>query len=357
MNRKLQKVRAAMQKNGMDALFVTDELNQRYLLGYPFTDGMLLILPDSAYMITDFRYFEEAKAKADKSFEVVMPAPRAAFVTEKLKDASVRTVGYESASLSCDEFDRLQKVYEDFTFLPARDMLTVVRQVKEPEELELMAKAQAITDSAFTHILKTMTPTMTEIDVALELEFFMRHHGASGLAFETIAVSGSASALPHGKPRNIPLQKGFLTMDYGAAYEGYCSDMTRTVVIGRADADMKRLYETVLHAQKAGIEAVRAGADGAALDKVARDIIEVDGGYKGCFGHSLGHAVGLFIHEAPRLSSAAKGQLLVEGNVVTVEPGIYLEGKYGCRIEDMVAVEKDGCHDFTQSPKELIELF
>lgn len=357
MNRKLQKVRAAMQRADMDALFVTDELNQRYLLGYPFTDGMLLILPESAYMITDFRYYEEAKSKADPAFEVVMPVPRAAFVTEKLKEAGVRSVGYESASLSCDEFERLQKTYADFRFLPARDMLTVVRQVKEPQELEWMAKAQSITDMAFTHILKTMTPTMTEIEVALELEFFMRHHGASGLAFETIAVSGTASALPHGKPRNLPLQKGFLTMDYGAAYEGYCSDMTRTVVIGKADTDMKRLYQTVLSAQKAGIAAVRAGVDGSAVDKIARDIIETEGGYKGCFGHGLGHAVGLFIHEAPRLSSAAKGQVLACGNVVTVEPGIYLEGKYGCRIEDMVAVEADGCHDFTQSPKELIELF
>ena len=356
MNTKLEKVRAAMDARGLDALFITDELNQRYLLGYPFTDGMLLILPKAAYMITDFRYYEEAMQKADKSFEVVMPSPRAAFVCDVLRGADAHVVGYESASLSCDEFSRLEKLYADYTFRPCGDMMAVVRQIKTPDELENMAKAQAITDAAFAHILKVMTPTMTEIEVALELEFFMRKNGADGLAFETIAVSGSASALPHGKPRNLPLQKGFLTMDYGASYNGYCSDMTRTIVIGKADDKMKHLYQTVLSAQKAGLAAVTAGAEGYAVDKVARDII--DGTvFKGCFGHSLGHGVGLFIHESPRLASSAKDSFLEVGHVVTVEPGIYVVGEYGCRIEDMVAVEENGCHNFTKSPKEMIEMF
>ncbi|MBP5210089.1 MAG: aminopeptidase P family protein [Clostridia bacterium] len=357
MSLPLQKVRDAMQASGLDALFVTDELNQRYLTGYPFTDGMLLILPQTAYMVTDFRYFEEAQKNADPAFEIVMPSPRAAFVTEKLKDAAARTVGFESAQVSYDEYKRLCERYPDFSFAPVGDMLSVIRRVKSEEELSLMAQAQSITDQAFSHILEVMTPAMTEIEVALELEFFMRRRGASGLAFETIAVSGDASALPHGKPRAEKLHPGFLTMDFGAAYRGYCSDMTRTVVVGRADAEMKHLYSTVLAAQQAGIEAVRAGAECAAVDRVAREIIDRHERYRGAFGHSLGHAVGLFIHESPRLASTAKGQYLETGNVVTVEPGIYLAGRYGCRIEDMVAVTDTGCRDFTASPKELIELF
>ena len=235
---KLEKVRALLKEKNVDALFVTSELNQRYLLDYPFTDGMLVILADNAYMVTDFRYYEEAQSKANPAFEVVMPSPRVAFVNDVLQGAGVKTVGYESATLSCDEFTRLQEMYSDYRFVSVGDLFSKVREVKTPDELEQIAKAQSITDKAFAHILSVMTPTMTEIEVALELEFFMRKNGADGLAFETIAVSGNASALPHGKPRNIPLQKGFLTMDYGASFNGYCSDMTRTVVIGKADAEM-----------------------------------------------------------------------------------------------------------------------
>ena len=199
---------------------------------------------------------------------------------------------------------------------------------------------------------------MTEIEVALELEFFMRRQGANGLAFDTIAVSGSASSLPHGVPRACKLEKGFLTMDFGARVGGYCSDMTRTIVIGKADAEIKKLYHTVLSAQLAALDAAKEGASCAGLDKIARDIIDANDCYKGAFGHSLGHGVGLLVHENPRLSpKASKDDRLQRGNVVTFEPGIYLESKYGCRIEDMVAIRPDGTvHNFTRSTKELIEL-
>ena len=195
---------------------------------------------------------------------------------------------------------------------------------------------------------------MTEIEVAAELEYFMRKSGADGFAFETIAVSGVSSSLPHGTPKNVKLRPGFLTMDYGARVGGYCSDMTRTVVIGKADAEMKKLYNTVLSAQQAALDFLRAGVDCAAADKVARDIIDKD--YEGAFGHSLGHSVGLFIHESPNLSSRSVGRILRGGEVVTVEPGIYLSGKYGCRIEDMVLITENGIENFTKSPKELVEI-
>ena len=183
----------------------------------------------------------------------------------------------------------------------------------------------------------------------------MRKGGSERPAFETIAVSGSASSRPHGEPRNVKLEKGFLTMDFGATCRGYLSDMTRTVSLGRADAEMKAVYETVLRAQKAGLAYVAAGKTGASCDKVARDIID-EAGYRGCFGHSLGHAVGLYIHEDPRLSGSWDVPLPV-GAVVTVEPGIYLEGRFGVRIEDMVYLTESGPVNLTKAPKELIELF
>ena len=353
---KLESLRRTMQERGMEAVFITGELNQRYLLGYPFTDGLLVITETEAYMVTDFRYEEEAKKKADPAFRVVTPAPRAPFIQEVLEKNHVRTVGYENLTMTVAEYDAYARLYSGVTFAPLGDAIETMRQVKGEDEVALMKEAQRITDGAFSALLPLLTPQMTEIEVATELEYQMRKLGADGFAFDTIAVSGDASALPHGHPRPEKLHAGFLTMDFGAKYCGYCADMTRTVVIGRADSEMKRLYETVLAAQNAGISAIRAGADCGETDAAARDLIEA-AGYHGCFGHSLGHGVGLFIHEEPRLSSRSFGQILQKGNVVTAEPGIYLNGQYGCRIEDMILVCEDGNYDFTGSTKELIEIF
>jgi Xaa-Pro aminopeptidase len=218
-----------------------------------------------------------------------------------------------------------------------------------------MARAQEITDRAFEHILGFINPDRTEIEVALELEFYMRKLGAEGIAFETIAVSGDASSLPHGVPRDVKLKKGFFTMDFGAKFNGYCADMTRTVVIGKADEDIKKVYNTVLSAQTAVLDVLGEGMLCREADKIARDII-YGAGYEGCFGHSLGHGVGMFIHESPRLASVWDKPLEV-GNIVTVEPGIYIEGKYGVRIEDMVWLTENGAVNLTKAPKDLIEMF
>ena len=235
-------------------------------------------------------------------------------------------------------------------------MIDGLREFKDAGEIEKMKAAQAITDAAFTHIVDFIRPDMTERQVALEIEFFMRSKGAECVAFDTIAVSGSASSMPHGVPRDVKLEKGFLTMDFGARYDGYCSDMTRTVVIGKADDDIRRLYNTVLEAQTTALAAAGPGESCARMDKIARDIID-GAGYVGTFGHSLGHGVGMYIHEEPRLSSRVPAdKLLTPGQVVTFEPGIYLSGKYGCRIEDMVAITENGIMDFTKSPKDLIEI-
>ena len=356
----LSSFRTALVGAGYDAAIVSDKINQRYLSGFDFDDGLVLVTAGKSYLLTDFRYVEAAKAQVPP--ELVILTPTEGFtvcMSGLLAENGCHTVATEERSMSCADFERYRtKLSEDTLSGGASALLTELRLYKDDLELETMARAQAVTDAAFAHIVQWIRPEMTEIEVALELEFFMRRNGADGTAFETIAVSGSASSRPHGVPRRRKLEKGFLTMDFGAKVNGYCSDMTRTVVLGCADAEMKRLYQTVLAAQKAALERAEEGASCHGLDKIARDLIN-GAGYEGRFGHSLGHGVGMLIHEDPRLSaSAAPDAVLKRGHVVTVEPGIYIEGQYGCRIEDMIAIRSDGkMIDFTQSPKELIELF
>lgn len=345
---------------GVDALLVTSEVNQRYVTGFEYQDGYALVTRKGVYLVTDFRYIEAAKQKAAAGVTALMPkeGERVSKTIRRLLDeAGAKHILFEEYTLPVSDLEFISKnVGEDLDFdKGASVLIDSMRLYKTADEIETMKQAQKITDDAFAHILKFIKPDMTEIDVALEIEFYMRRHGAEAEAFQTIAVSGSNSSRPHGVPRNCKLEPGFFTMDFGAKVNGYCSDMTRTVVLGKADGEMKRLYNTVLDAQLAALEVTKAGADCAMCDKVARDIID-NAGYRGCFGHSLGHGVGMYIHEEPRLSSKVEGTLKA-GNVVTVEPGIYLEGKYGCRIEDMVAITDNGAYDFTHSPKQLIELF
>ena len=352
---RLTKLRNKMAELGIDAVIVLDELNQHYLSEFAFTDGLLFITKTKAYLITDFRYYEMALNSANKSFEVLTPDNRKEFLNKVIVDEGIKTIGFEGGSVSYDTYRNYCESYP-CEFVNIGDTIEVIRQIKSDDEIVKMQKAQDITDGALAHLLKFITPNMTELEVAVELEYAMRKGGADSFAFETIAVSGDASALPHGTPRNVKLKPGFLTMDFGAKYQGYCSDMTRTIVIGKADEDIKKLYNTVLRAQTEALNYLRESADCGEADKVARDIIDAIPEFKGAFGHSLGHSVGLFIHESPRLYSRGFGRKLKVGEIVTVEPGIYLFGKYGCRIEDMVAITKDGIHNFTHSPKDLIEI-
>ena len=352
---KLATLRRNMKEKGIDSVVILDELNERYLTDFAFTDGLLFITQNSAKLITDFRYREMAEKYASSDFEPVMPSDRTAYITEIIKKEGVKTIGFEGSYVSFDVYERYKSNFPENEFVNIGDMIELQRQIKSEEEIEIMQRAQDITDKAFTHILEVISPEMTELDVAVELEYYMRKCGAEGFAFDTISVSGDASSLPHGTPRNVKLKKGFLTMDYGAKLSGYCSDMTRTIVIGKADEDMKKLYNTVLSAQCAALDYLKEGADAGEADKIARDIINVD--YNGAFGHSLGHSVGLFVHESPRLSPRSFGRKLRKNEILTVEPGIYLFGKYGCRIEDMVAIKEGGVYNFTHSTKELIEIY
>ena len=356
----LSKLQDAMKAAKAEAIVVSSYVNQRYLSGLNYTDGYVVVLPEKAFLLADFRYIEDARTQVDASeFEVVMPDRyNLAYVSSILKDHGVKTVLFEEATLSYAQMERFKAAFEGIELQSgASAMIDGLRLFKDAAELEKIARAQKITDDAFAHILNFINPDRTEVEVALEMEFFMRAHGSEGIAFDIIAVSGTQSARPHGTPRPVKLEKGFFTLDFGAKVDGYCSDMTRTVVIGKADEEIKKVYNTVLRAQTAAIDHLKVGMPCFEADKIARDIID-DAGYKGLFGHSLGHGVGLYIHEAPRFAGSAPAtEILQPGHVVTVEPGIYIEGKYGCRIEDMIGVLEDGTiHNFTKSPKELIEL-
>ena len=354
----LKRFQRAISNSNFDAAIISSELNQRYLSGFDYTDGYLLISADKAYLLADFRYIESAK-KEVADFEIIRPEGamldtiRELIITNRFTNICI-----EEAELSCEDFKKFsEKLCECSLVHGASKMLSAQRMVKLPYEIELIQKAQEITDRAFEHILTFISLNVTETEVALELEFFMRKQGAEATAFDTIAVSGCASSLPHGVPSNVKLRQGFLTMDFGAKYKGYCSDMTRTVVIGKADEEMKKVYDTVLSAQLAALEKMHGGMLCRDADELARSIIR-QAGYGAAFGHSLGHGVGMYIHESPSLSPrAAESACLEAGNIVTVEPGIYLEGKYGCRIEDMILIKEDGSiYNFTKSSKNLIEI-
>ena len=356
----LERTRKSLAASDFDAVVVSSEINQRWLTGFSYQDGLAVVTADRAALITDFRYIEAANASpAAKEFEILMPegGKMNSCAFDILKSSGAKKIALEEATLSMAGRDRFAAAFADMEVVPgASALLDRLREFKDAGEIETMKRAQAITDMAFSHIVEWLTPDRTEREVALEIEFFMRAHGAERAAFDTIAVSGTASSMPHGVPRDVKLEKGFLTMDFGAAVDGYCSDMTRTVVIGKADAEIKKVYGTVLAAQLAVLDQIGPKKGCRKMHMIASKIID-DAGYAGRCGHGLGHGVGMYIHEAPSLSPrAAMSAVLQPGHVVTDEPGIYLPGKYGCRIEDMIAITEDGFYDFTQSPKDLIEI-
>ena len=356
----LERLRAAMAKDArFDALLITSEINQRYLTGFNYTDGLVVVTASRAFLLTDFRYIEAAKAsRAAAEFEIIMPDCRMSEMAKRIfTECKATKIGVEEATLPLSVYEAYRNIFEGCEVNGgASAIIDTLREYKDAEEMAAIAKAQSIADAAFDHIIEFIRPDMTEMQVALELEFFMRAHGAEAAAFETIAVSGSASSRPHGVPRYEKLEKGFLTMDYGAKVDGYCSDMTRTIVIGKADDKMKEIYNTVLRAQLAALDLAKLGIGCREMDFCARHIIDC-AGYGEYFGHSLGHGVGMYIHEAPNLSARAPvDKVLSVGHIVTVEPGIYIEGMYGCRIEDMIGVTENGIINFAHSPKELIEI-
>jgi len=356
MQKRLEKAKKKLSELGADALYVTSEINARYLTGFDFSDGSVLITKNESYVLTDFRYIEAAKKSITGGYNVIVPDRAKGDYLENLcRENDVKSLAFEDNVLSYAGYQYLKKRLPGIELVCAGSLIEDLRLYKDAEEVENIIAAQRIAEQAFAELLPEIRAGRTETELAAELEYRMKRLGAEDISFKTICVSGTASALPHGVPRNIPIERGFLTFDFGAVVNGYHSDMTRTVVVGRADDEMRRIYNTVLKAQLAAEAVIAEGYKNADADKVARDIID-EAGYKGCFGHSLGHGVGLMIHEAPGLHARAGDAVLEVGQIVTVEPGIYIEGKYGCRIEDMMEIIPGGARNLTNCPKELIEI-
>ena len=343
---------------GADGALITSAPNCRYLTGFPSSSRTIFVTREQVYFLTDFRY-AEAAGKQVKGCKVVMYRDLNQSLKEIIRRHSIRTLLFEYDNLTFGESEKYRSLCRSLGVGPVFDktldtVLNDLRAVKQPDEIEKMKASQAITDAAFDHILPYIQEGVTERELALEIEFFMKRQGAEAIAFDLIVVSGENGSQCHGVPGQRQIRPGdFITMDTGAVVDGYHSDMTRTVALGYASDAQRQVYNTVLRAQEAAVAVVRPGIPCRQVDWVARSII--DENYCGAFGHSTGHSVGIEIHEWPCFSPSCE-TLTQPGMIITVEPGIYLAGKFGVRIEDMVLVTADGCENLAHSPKELLIL-
>lgn len=357
MNNIIERVIGILKEKDLDAIWVSDGYNMRYISGFTGGTGSLYISENKKLLLTDSRYTTQA-ANESKGFEIKEIGNSNTYLktlNELLENDNAKTVGFEDEVMIVSEYEKFSKESKAETWVPLKNSLDTLRRIKTAQEIKYLETAESIGDKAFSYILNILKPGMTEIEVAVELEGFMKKNGAAGISFDSIIASGINSAMPHATPSHKKIEKGdFVTMDFGCVYEGYCSDMTRTVVVGKASEKQKEIYHIVLEAQLAALEGIRPGITGSSVDKIARDIIK-NAGYEECFGHGLGHSVGLFIHENPRLSPLDE-TILEENMIETVEPGIYIPNVFGVRIEDMVVITKDGHRNLAHSAKELIEL-
>jgi Xaa-Pro aminopeptidase len=358
VSHRLAAVRRALQsaEPPLDALLVTDAQNRRYLSGFTGSAGQLILTPSAALLLTDFRYVEQSTAQSP-DFEVVKTEGAAwPALAEQVRRLGARSVGFESESLTVDQHTRLLEALREkspeASLVALRGFVEDIRQVKDPAELALLRTAVLIGDRALEAVLAQLRPGVTEHEVAWRLEVEMRQRGADGLSFPTIVASGPNGALPHHRPSDRRIEAGeTITIDMGCTFGGYCSDLTRTVVLGEPDATFWKVFDIVLHAQQTCEDGLKAGMTGNAGDALARDVIAA-AGHKEHFGHGTGHGVGLAIHEDPRVTYTAAGEAVIqEGAVLTVEPGVYLPGWGGVRIEDMVVVGQDRCHILTTAHK------
>ncbi|MDW7651442.1 MAG: Xaa-Pro peptidase family protein [Bacillota bacterium] len=352
MEKRTEALRAHLQQENAAAILITNPVNVAYLSGFTGTLGYLLVTEKAAWLLTDFRYLEQARAQA-AGWDIVDVCGSAwKQVAALLDEEGIRGLLAEGDHLTVDVFEKVQAALEGVTLQVAPSPVGMLRKIKSEQEISLIEAAVRLTDQAFDHILTFIQPGVPERDIALELEYFMRKNGASGPSFDMIVASGERSALPHGVAGEKTLEHGdAVVMDFGCVLNGYCSDMTRTVFVGDVSARQREVYDAVLASQKAALASLRAGLTGKEADALARDVL-AGFGLSGHFGHGLGHGLGREVHEVPRLSPAAV-DVLEPGMVVTVEPGVYLGGEFGVRIEDVVVIEEKGVRNLTGSSKEL----
>lgn len=353
----ISKIQNALSENGLDAVLITNEKNQLYATGFHFTDGIVIVSREDAWLLTDSRYIEAARIEAGSCCKVQMfdrEHSMLSLIKAALKSYDAVRIGAEEQSMSHSAYMYYQQEL-GCELLPAQEIFTSLRASKSQEELVFMRQAQAISEKALEEVLHIIKPGMTERQVAAELVYHMLKNGSEGNSFDPIVVTGAKSSMPHGVPGDEVIKEGdFVTMDFGSIKGGYCSDMTRTVAIGHATDEMRTVYDTVLKAQLAGIATARAGITGLAIDAAARKVIN-DAGYGDYFGHGFGHSLGLDIHEPPNANPRGT-TIMPVGAVISAEPGIYLPGRFGVRIEDVLVLRENGCEIITKAPKELIIL-
>lgn len=353
--KRIERLRSGMQEAGLAALFITNAYNRQYITGFTGSSGYVLVTSDAAYLLTDFRYMEQAGEQANH-FEVVEHGPGVmTTVLELLRKHNVNALGFEQAHVSFMTHASYKADLTDIELIPTANIIENLRMIKDEQELQIMQEAADLADLTFTHILNFVRPGITEKQVALEMEVFIRQNGGTSTSFDTIIASGERSALPHGVASDRVIGNNeFVKMDFGAYYKGYCSDITRTIVLGTPSDRHREIYGIVLEANLACLSGLKPGLTGQQADALARDVIDKYG-YGAQFGHSTGHGLGMEVHESPGLSKRELRQLQ-PGMVVTVEPGIYLPGFGGVRIEDDVVIKEDGIRILTKSTKELLVL-
>ena len=340
----------------VDGLLLTSRYSRYYGAEFDIAEGVAIVTKAGCRYFTDSRYIESAQngIQGFEVLEVNRENPYSKQLNEAISEFGVKTLGFEEEYLTVMEFNSYKNKLEA-ELVPYSERINAFRIVKEEWEFDLMRKAQDITDKAFSEVITRIKTGMTEKELQAELIYCLLKNGADGLAFDPIVVSGPNTSLPHGVAGDRVIQEGdFITLDFGALYKGYCADMTRTVAVGYATEEMKKVYETVLAAQKAGVATTRAGVTGKEIDGAARQVI-TDAGYGQYFGHGYGHGLGMEVHEMPSCSVGGETPMPVD-TICSAEPGIYLPGKFGVRIEDVVIFKEDGCEDITKSPKNLIIL-
>ena len=351
----IAKITAQLPEHGLDAMLVTSAPGERYAVGFE-GEGWVLVSRDGARYSTDGRSIEAARQQVTGA-EIVLTErgqSHLALAREEIRRRGLKRVGFESGRVSADELGRWKDSLP-CELVAAQGLLDGLRAAKDEEELARMRQAQRITDEAFREILNFIRPGLTEQEVAARLVYELLRRGGRRVSFDPIVAAGANGSMPHAVPGETVIQPGmFVTMDFGCVYEGYCSDMTRTVAVGQPTDEMERVYHTVLEAQRAGIAAARAGVTGSEVDRAARQAIQ-QAGYGSFFSHSFGHSLGLEIHESPN-ASPSEQTVFPAGAVISAEPGIYLPGHFGVRIEDVLVLREGGCEDITQAPKNLIVL-